>query len=446
MRFAPAVVLLVPVLLVGVGFWPGHLSADSLAQIDFAKSGDLTNQHAPLLVALWRPFLSLGAGPGWVLTGQLLVFVASCHLILRAALAPLPAAIATAAIALFPPVFGMLGYVGRDTWFAVLLLATFAATVRATQAAPPARRWWIAGALVFAWLTLASRQNAAAAVVLALIVIAALVLDGRATGRRRLVVATAAGVGVTLALMATQVGAQAALGVRDVNPEQYLYVYDLAALSEQDRENHFPPVAMPQRGMGPVDRFWHVDTMNGYVFGAAPPVPAPMSDAQLSATRDAWLDELTGDPLGYLEMRTELFLRQISITREAMWVYHPGIDPNPYGYVVRFPGANDAATSYVEAFADAELDGGPLYTIWVYLVLAAVCAAVLLRGSRPLPVLAVGALGLSILTYQAGLYVAAMGTQYRFEFPAVVIGLLAAVIAIKIAFATMRSRRSLAAA
>src|SRR5687768_15146519 len=86
---AVALLLLLPIITVAVSFWPGHMSADTLSQIQQVRTGDFTNLHAPLLMWIWRPFyLHLGAGPGWVLTAQLLTFVLGCYLVLRAAFRP----------------------------------------------------------------------------------------------------------------------------------------------------------------------------------------------------------------------------------------------------------------------------------------------------------------------------------------------------------------------
>lgn len=446
---AATLLLLLPVAGVGLCFWPGHMSADTLAQIDQVRTGDFTNQHAPLLMALWRPFFEAGAGPGWVLTAQLLAFVLGSYLVLRAAFRPLGAAAVVAAVSFLPPVFGMLGYVGRDTWFTALFVLTFGLTVRSTQARWPLRWAWIAAAVAAAWLTLASRQNAAAGVVLALILLAGVLLSRSSerrgapqrllTGRwRPLLAATVTGVAMTLALMATQVAGTALLGVRDVDPEQYLYIYDLAALSEHEHQNLFPAAVMPERGMRPVDAFWNVDSMNGYVFGEKPPIGAPLPKHRMADLRAAWLDAIGDDPLAYADERLDLFLRNLAITRAAMWTYHPVIDPNAWGYAVRFPGPNQAAKDYVEAFAGPALDGNWIYSIWAYMLLAAAAAAVLLRRSRPWPLLAVGAFALAVIAYQSGLFVVAMGTQYRFQLPVVVAGLLGAAVLLRLAWSRRR--------
>jgi hypothetical protein len=449
-----ALLLLVPIAAAAVSWWPGHMSADTLAQIDQVRTGDFTNQHATLLMVLWRPFyLHLDAGPGWVLTGQLLAFVIGSYLVLRAVFRPISAAAVTAAVCLVPPVFGMLGYLGRDTWFTVLLVLTFGLIVRATRVSWPARGAWMGAALVAAWLTLAARQNAVPAVAIACILLAGLLLarwiDRRPappsllSARWRLVLAaTAGGIALTIGIVGTQWASNAIVGADDVNIEEYTFIYDLAALSVRERENLFPSEALPSRGMRAVDAYWNADSMLGYVFGPDPPIAVPPLRGEAGPElREHWLDAIRDHPLEYLDVRLDLFLRQIAITRSAIWIYHPHIDPNPYGYSIRFTDVNSAAKDYVEAFGNRNLDGGWIYSIWAYLVLALAAAIVLVRWSRGWVLAAVGSLAVAVLTYQAGLFFSAPVAQSRYEFPIIVAGLLGAAVLLRLAWARRPRRR-----
>lgn len=447
-RLVPAAIVLAPLMLIAWCFWPGHMSGDTLAQIGQADSGHYTNQHAPILMALWHPFFGLGVGPGWILALQLVVFGLACYLLLRSVLRPVPAAVGTAALCMSPVVFGMLGYLSRDVWFTELTLLTFACVARAA-ADPVNRRRWVVAALAAGWLTLASRQNAAAAVFLAFAVLAGLLVADRwgpasptsprvlRTGPRRVVTAIVAGLVATVALMASQVAVNAAIGVEDVNPEQYLMIYDVAALSHQDHENFFPKDVMPARSMATVDRFWSVDSVNPYLFSPDRPIATPLPPKAVEHLRTAWVDRITGDPLGYLKERGQLMLRQLAIGRRATFIYHPAIDANSFGYVVKHAEADRQARDYVEGFADENLDGGVLYPLWLYLIAGVVAGAWLVRTRRP-ALVAVGALGLGMLTFQLGLFVATMGTQYRFEFPMVVSALICVIVAV----AHWRGRRA----
>jgi hypothetical protein len=443
-RAAAAAVLLVPVVVIAASFWPGHMSGDTLAQIDQVISGDYTNQHAPILMAIWHPFYEAGFGPGWVLTLQLLAFMAACYLILRAAFEPLGAAIVATLIALSPPVFGMLGYLSRDIWFTALLLLAFGLVVRASQREGRERLVWLGLAVGVSWLCLAARQNAAPAIVLALVMGVGVWMAARSSrpGRiRGAVVALVAGFAITVGLMGTQVAAQAAIGVRDVNPEQYLFLYDVLAVSHEEDENLFPPDVMPQRGTQVIDTYWNVDAVNPLIFSPDPPVKTPLSESQVESITDEWRDLVTGHPLDYLDERIDLWLRQLAITRKANFIYHPVIDGNPFGFHVRFPELNQEAKEYVEWFAVVpSLDGGIVHAVWIYMLLCLAAAVVFLRRGRPAALVCIGALGLSSLTFQVGLFLGAMGTQYRFQISVVVAGLLCAAIMLRFAYANRRGK------
>jgi hypothetical protein len=449
-RLSSVAILLIPVVLVGLSFWPGHMSADTLTEIEQVDRADFTNQHAPLLLALWSPLWDLGVGPGWVLAGQIVTFVVGVYLLLRTTFGRVSAATIALVISLSPPVFGMLGTLGRDTWFTALLLVTFGLTVRAAQRPWPQRGAYLAFALAGAWLSLATRQNAAAAVVLACIVMAALVLERRRERRdggvssspvRRLIVATAVGVALTFALVGTQFAGSAVIGVHNSHPEYPLYLYDVAAISARERENLFPREVLPQRGIRVIDANYHIDSMLAWGYLPNSPFKVPLSEPAGRALADSWREAVLDHPLAYLDARVDLWLRQISVTRDAMWIYHPVIDPNTRGLVVEFPELNRIANDYEQAFANDNLDGGAVFTVWAYLIVALTTAIVLLRRRRGWALTTVGALAVAALTYQIGLFIGAMGTQYRFELPAVVIGMLGAAILIKLASAALIARR-----
>jgi SAM-dependent methyltransferase len=50
------------------------------------------------------------------------------------------------------------------------------------------------------------------------------------------------------------------------------------------------------------------------------------------------------------------------VTRRAVVADHPGIDANPFGYMIPVTDLNDAAMDYLDVFADEQFEGGPVYT------------------------------------------------------------------------------------
>jgi hypothetical protein len=427
-RLIAAAVLLAIAAIVVVSFAPGRMNVDTLYQINEIVHGDFTNQHAPVLEALWKPFYDLGIGPGGVLVGQVLAFLAGGYLILRAALRRIPAAVIVAAIALFPPVFLMLGTLMRDTWFTALLVLMTGLAIRAVGSAPRYRVAWVVATIVVAWLTLAARQNAAPAVAPIGIVLAYVLLGEARSSWRRLALATGFAVVMIAGMVASQALIVRAIEARDINPEQYLYVYDVGAASVREGEILFPPDVMPRRDYDLLEESFTVDNVIPLIFGEEALVATPLADGAFESLRDAWTEQLTGDPLGYLGSRFDLFAQQLSIGYEPVLV---APEETSFGYAHWVPDANEAANSYLDAFTRSEQDffvkklwGDPLFAVWVYLLLSIATCAVLLRRGMPPALLIAGALALSSVTLQIGLFFGAMGVAYRFEFSVVAAALL----------------------
>jgi hypothetical protein len=467
-RLVALIVLALAFGLITVAFWPGRVNLDSLGQIDEVESGAFTNLHAPLLQALWSPLWDLGIEVGAALMLQVLAFLIGAYLILRAAFRPPGAAAAAALIALSPPVLGNLGSIMRDSWYLAALVLAFGLAVRAAQRPWPAQAWYLVLALAAAWSALAARQNAAAGVVLVCIAIAALYLAHRRQERvagsrpggerrwRRVGAAVIAGVALTLAMMGTHLAASAAIGVDDVAPESTLLIYDIGAISEREDENLFPPALMPERDLSLVEEAFTVDSMLGFV--VAPPNPLGettgyprVRDSAAEMLRESWWEAVREYPGAYLDTRVTLWLRQIGITRSAFSVFPPEL-PGNAGFGVGVQWLYDDAMGYLRFFTDgdqigfAEIENGTLiHAPWLYLLVAALGAALLLRPTRPAALVVIGLFAASALTFQLGLFFGAMGTRFRFEYPCVATGMLVGAVLLRLAWARWRESRDAAA-
>lgn len=441
---APFTVIVAWSLLVSLFFWPGHMSADSLAQFGQVIQGSYTDQHAPILQAIWTPLWDIGVGPGLVLLTQIVTFVLGCYLLLRCAFGRVASVTGACLISATPPVVGFLGVVGRDTWFAALSLLAFGLTAAMLRSSGSRRHVLLGVALTAAYFALAARQNAAPTVVVAVTLVLAPTLlawprIAAWAPRRRLVAVALAGVAATLGMMTTQVGIKSLLDVERSRPQAQLFLYDLAALSRQDDKALIPREAMRTPTLEAIEASSNQDSIVGLLFLPNAPAVFPISDEAADALQTSWWRAVRDDPLGYLETRWEAFLRQISVTRSAMWAYHPVIDPNSYGLQIEFPSLNNALKDYESAFTNDRNDGGVLFRVWIYLALCAAAAVMLMRRRRSAELVVVGGLGLSGLLYQAGLFFGTMGTQYRFEYVTVACGMIAAAVAAR---TLVRDRRT----
>jgi hypothetical protein len=443
---APWLLMALTVALFALAFWPGHMNNDSLSMIGQA-SGEypLNDHHSPLMVWVWELLWPLGLRPGVILVLQLAAFMAGAYLVARAAFGRLGAALVAVGASLWPAVFGNLGVIGRDAWFLAFLLLTFGFCVLAVRS-PERRAVALWCALGFGLLTLFARQNAGAAIVVAAVIGLALVLSDRVAPRPWAIRAAALGtaaVGAVALAIGLQLGATKLVGADPAHPEQYVYLYDLAGLSVRDGVSHFPPDVYPSGDVPTLARTSSVDTIIPLSFGEQPPIGMPRPPDQVAEMREAWLDEVTGDPIEYLDWRWDAYMEQIGVRSPGIFVYHPVIDPNPFGYEIALPELNDVATGYQELFADDFLNGGTFHLGWFYLLLALCSAIVLLSIAGAARI--VGALALACLTYQVGLFFGTMGTQWRFEFPIAAIAVICAAVAVKAFVDRVHSRDAPAA-
>jgi hypothetical protein len=432
-------VLLVPVVLVCVSFWPGHMNADTLTQIDGVRTGDVTDRHAWLLSELWRVVYPLGVNAGWILAGTIITVMAGSYLVLRAALGRIGAALGAAIVALLPQNFGSLGLIGRDIWFTALLVLAFGLLVRASQRTGRVQIALFAAALGVAVLAQASRQNAITAMVVFFAAAAFFAYTRwgagwrwaerlRSTRWRRVGGYAVGGVLASVLVAGAFAIGRPAFGVQSQHPEQWLYIYDLAELSQREDRVLFSRSVFPAHDLAVLEQRSARDNVVPLVVPPDPPLVTPLPEAEFDRLSSDWREAVLDDPLEYLDVRWDLFMRQVAVTQPPTQIYHPVIDGSTLGYQIRFPDANNAAKDYVEAFADDNLNGNLLHATWLYLLLALGAAVVLLRSREP-ALNIVGLMAVAVLLYQLGLFLGATGVGLRLEDPARIMALLAAIVA-----------------
>ncbi|MSO41701.1 MAG: hypothetical protein EXQ70_07410 [Solirubrobacterales bacterium] len=386
---ATALVLAIPWVVVSVCFWPGHMNADTLYQLQQVRTGDITNKHSPVLQWIWSLVWPLGIGAGWALSATALTFVIGSFLVLRSMLRPLAAASAASVIALTPQLLGYLGTVTRDTWFAALLLLSFGLLVEASKREGRGRVALLVAALAAAWLCVATRQNAGGAMFVAFGVGAVLALPWAPRIRGiwsgwgwalRVVAAGSAGLAICLGCIGSQLLLNEAVGVRSDAPEEFLYEADLKGIADHKGEK-----------VGEV-------------------------------TRTSWWASIRDDPATYLDTRADLLLDNLGVTRTAQVVYHPGIDPNDQRFVLKNPEEDEVAVDYLALFSNDDLDGTIIHRVWIYLAVCVLAAFVFIRPGRPPPLVVAGSLGLAMLSFQLGHFFTLIIAQYRFEYVTVAAG------------------------
>lgn len=414
--------MLAPAAVVAYAAWPGHMSNDSLVQVEQAASGTYTDQLAWPLIVLWHPLFNLGFGPGYVLTAQVTALVLGIYLLLRSTLRHRAAAVITPLILLVPPVLSMAIFLSRDTWCATaLLIAVASAAHLVAETRQRHRRWLLAGFALGVGVVLASRQNGVLAALPVVCVTAMLTSRDKPLHYRLFRTASWALV-TCVAWGALYLAMRPALNVKSIRPEQSLYVYDLAAMSHDTRRLLFPAAALPAN-LQQLDLLFVPGSPRALLWGPSAPLGYPLPSARVDELRAAWKEAIVDHPLLYARIRLDLWSRLNGVFTKPIWATHPGIDPNDMGLRIEHRAANRVMMNYLRVFSDAENRGSLPYRSTFWIALAIVLWATIGRRTRKLRRVALLA-SVSAVGYEASLLLAAPVAQYRLAFPVVLLGVV----------------------
>jgi hypothetical protein len=451
-RAATAALVVAPALVITWAFRPGYMNADSITEYAVTQPGArFTDWRAPLLEKLWDAFETVGVGsPTIVLFAQTLTLTAGFYLVVRAVLGRVPAGLLSAVLVLSPIVLSQVQLVARDTWLICFVVFQVGCAIRWSTTSGPWSRMWLASAILAGLLALASRQNAAILELFVLTGMAARWYARRNPDRTRLrgtvvpVVLGAAGciVGFGLVTALPRV-----MGAEDLQPEAFVYAYDLTGMSLRENEVLMGPEAFPSQDLDALRAAWHPIAIESVI--------TPMGNALVEVrddrpraveeVRDAWFREVRRRPAAYLAVRWDLFARIIGTSHPPTTVMHHGVDTNGWGFEIENPEANDAFRDYVGYFSTGEdfSEGGWLFrpVVWIGVGLLAAAALVLPPSIRARPgALECGLLAVGGVAFEAGYFFLAMSESFRYSYPMVVASLLAAVFFVATAADARRSR------
>jgi hypothetical protein len=454
-RAAVAALLLAPALVVTWAFQPGYMNADSLTEYSVTQpGGDFTDWRAPLIEKLWDVFETAGVGsPTIVLFAQTLTMVAGFFLVFRATLGRVPAALLGALLVFTPLVLSQVMLVGRDTWLTAFVVFQIGCVISWSRSAGRARQVWLGLAVLSGLLVIATRQNAVVLEVFVLVAAAARGYARRSPERgrvRAVLVPVAVGGAAVLLGFAVVSALPRLMGARDMRPEAWLYAYDLTGMSLEEGEVLIGPEAFPAQDLDVLRERWDPQLVESVLvpLGEGPVLVDERFPEAIDELGAAWREQMRERPGAYVTVRWEMFQRILGISHRPTYVLHGGVDgPNPWGFEIDNPGANDAFRDYVGWFAadDTFATGSDLFRPWIWLGLGLVAAGVLLvpRAIRGRPgALEVGLLAVGAVAYEATFAVIAMGESFRYSYPAVVVSLVTTVFAV----ATLATYRRSAAA
>ncbi len=438
---AASVVAIVGIVVVPV--WPGIFTVDSQAMYKMVQRGEVDDWYSPILVSCWRLLEWFGLPPATVLVGTTVVVVVALLAIYRLALPRRWALVATAATVVFAPVYGLLGWVGRDIWFLAMVL-TMLASLGWASIRPRWARPLVSTALVTAWFAADARQNGFPVLAVAGGVGAWLLIR---EVRHRWLWVIGAGVLTVVVGLGLQRAAHVVTVQRDVSPEQVLYYQDVLAVSLRLDESQVPPSLLPRGQLDDVRRLWVSGQVGAVLFRDDPPVdyrPYAGSGKRTRVLRDAWIEMITDHPFDYAAERLDLARRLLGIGDAIPGAWYATSDDLDWEgspeLAQHFTNLNDLRGDYLRAFdSGVEGFGGGLHRAWIYLVLGLLSAGLIIALDPRLRVFGATLLALQIALQLVLVFAAPLG-EYRFELFQIVLGIVAAVLAAVVAARARRGR------
>jgi hypothetical protein len=422
----PARVIL---LLGGVAFllyaYPGLLTLDSVDQLTEARAHFYTDAHPPAMAVLWGVLDRIIAGPFLMLLVQGATFLVGAYLVLKRALPPRAAAIAAGLVLLFPPVLNGMAFIWKDSLMAGLVL------LGAGLVMSPCRRARLGALACFAVAT-AVKYNA----FVATMPLVVLVFEWTPGARwiKRYAISSAAWLGITIVAMFGN-GLlvdqpmhfwHSSLAVTDIcgvianeeemsDDELRAALANTGLLVERDIQAHARRIYASRDFMTLVvgeQRMWDLP-ITGRV-----PAPEPQRDA----IGTAWWNLVTGHPAAYLMTRLDSFLDVLGVTYKTYSAVPPRIMKHP-GFLTQI-GLPAKTTAFQQRWTGIHKwlwRKTPLFTQWVYIVLALVLVPLAWRRRYVLALLASG------LLVEASLFFLSPSPDFRYSHWTIVCTLLAIV-------------------
>lgn len=397
---------------------PGFMSRDSGDQLAQARSLELSDDHPVMMALIWHVTDRVLPGPIGFFALVCSLYWAGLALLFSALEGPLVArALGALVVGFFPPGFINIPIICKDDLMQAALVGAVALLILPT-ARGRAIRFILAGLLFV--IAIGARHNAATAAwpLLALPLLALPVLVGKPKWLR-LVVASVAGLALTLALTVGVDRALRPLG-KKTDFWQMIPVFDLAGMSVITGEVLVEPesgVLYPGMGLEHIRRFYQSNYVNRLYycmpFGGkrcAPLFRHTQDPARLAALSDNWLRAIVAHPLAYLEHRWAVGKALIGVEQGAPGAFYYSGKPH-HALAKNYPPRRLA----VKTFAWFDRQVGKLwFHPWLYCLIGCALLPVTLRHysktGAALPV----AFVLSGLSYMLGLFITTGSAPYRY--------------------------------
>lgn len=330
------VVCLLAFVFIAWSFYPGIMTADSIAALSQGRSNVYGDVNAPLMSWIWGRLDQIVPGPALIFVMHLAIFWTAAALFWWLTNAK------SIALGLALVLFGLLPHILAQTvvvWKDVALGVSFFIAVALLYAASERKSVWLLSAsAMFLLYGYAARLNAVAAV------LPIAIWSGFVTARifefkRTRVAGLLIGAGYFGALSVGVVAIYAGLtgGVSD-HPEQQIYLYDLAAVSAERDIDVFPEYIRrdPDFSAGVVRDRYNERSVSDLIFanipnpGDRPPLKWTRNTNDVDELRMAWRRAITENPDVYVRHRANVFAQLIGLRRSVTAPYvAEGFASNP---------------------------------------------------------------------------------------------------------------------
>jgi hypothetical protein len=403
---------------------PGHLSYDSIMQLNEGRRGFYANWHPPMMSWLLGVFDWIVPGTALFTLFDLSLFFGSLGALLWLRPAPARASrVALLVILLTPQVVLYQGIVWKDVLFTNLAVAGFAALAVAGAKWEQPRIRWSAAALALLLLCVATLVRQNGGVVLPAGAVAFAWLAWRQAPARRVRAAVAAGAGALAGTAIVVIAIHAALALRipgDPSPAvgfRLLEFYDLIGAIKQE-----PSLALPylDDDDDTLEQLMQTDGVGLYApqrndtLAFSQRLQRAYFSSPAETIPEEWRHLVTSRPGLYLRVRSEVF-RWIFFTPDLVacrpvfaGVDGPAAQMKKLGLVKRFDLRDGALTFYGYLFVGTPIWSHPFFALLATLMLVALFA-------RRTPAdIAMAFMLISALVFTASFFVISIACDYRY--------------------------------
>ncbi len=308
-------------------FYPGVMTADSIANLEQGRSNVYGDINAPLMSYFWGRLDTLVPGPALIFVIHLAIFWAACAIFWYATNAKsFWLGIALVVFGLAPHVLAQTVVVWKDVALGVSLFMTVALLYFSKTRGS---RFALLIAPLFLFYGYAARLNALPAV-LPIAIWTGFIASEIFEIQKKRIAGVALGVVyfATLSVTGYIVNHGLTGGTTDY-PFQQVYLYDLAALSVDKNESLFPEYIRQSENysLETAKARYNERSVSDLIF---PNIPGPGDMPPLALTKDAnevdklrgqWIEAVGANPLSYLRHRSRVFAQLVGLSRSVTAPY-----------------------------------------------------------------------------------------------------------------------------